>query len=346
MKEILKDKNILASCAFLFIILACIKMSSSILIPFLLAIFIAIISHPLVAMLERIKFPKPLAVIVAISTILFIGSMVTSLVSSSLQGFSGNLPSYKTQLASHLQSIPGISQVKIFDFSLSEQLASFEPNMLMSFGVNILSGLGDVLGNVFLILLASIFMLLEANTFKEKVMEISPNAHIKKYSDKIESFITSVKNYMVIKTVISLLTGAIVSFSLWIIGVDYYLLWGLLAFLLNYIPNVGSIISAIPPVCLSFIQFGSGTALLVLGIFVAINTIVGSIIEPKFMGNGLGLSTLIIFMSLILWGFILGSVGMLLSIPLTMVIKIACDKSENWHWLSVILAEKVEEKTI
>jgi AI-2 transport protein TqsA len=346
MKEILKEKNMLASCAFLFIVLAGLKMSSGIIIPFLLAIFIAIISNPLVLLLEKIKFPKPLAVVVTITAILSIGTMVTQVVSSSIKGFSTNLPQYKEKLTENLQAIPGVNEVEIFDFSLSEQLSNFEPDLLMNAGLNILSGLGDVLGNVFLILLASIFMLLEANTFKEKVMEVSPNSNLKKYSDKIGSFIDSVKNYMVIKTVISLVTGAIISIGLWIIGVDYYLLWGLLAFLLNYIPNIGSILAAIPAVCLAFIQFGSGTALLVMGLFFGVNIIIGSIIEPKFMGNGLGLSTLIILISLLFWGFILGNSGMLLSIPLTMVIKIACDKSDDWHWLSVMLSEKVEKKTI
>lgn len=353
MEKSLKDKlsdnmgkktSALATCAFLFIVLAGVKMSSAIIIPFMLAIFIAIISHPMVVALEKIKFPKAIAVVSTISFILFVGTMIAQLVNSSVQGFTSNLPEYKSQLSHHLQSIPMVNEVEIFDFSLKEKLASFEPDMVMSVGVNILSGFGDVLGNVLLILLASIFMLLEANTFRDKITEISPNLDSTKYSDKIESFVKSVKSYMVIKTVVSLVTGGIVSFSLWLVGVDYFLLWGLLAFLLNYIPNIGSFLSAIPPVCLAFIQFGSGTALLVLGLFVAINMIIGSIIEPKFMGDGLGLSTLVIFMSLILWGFLLGNAGMLLSIPLTMIVKIACDRSEKWHWLAVMLSEKVEQK--
>jgi AI-2 transport protein TqsA len=341
LKSMLTEKSMLATCAALFVVMAGIKIGSAIIIPFLLAIFIAIVSAPMVGLLEKVKVPKGVAVISTMSFILFVGTMIGQIVNSSLRGFTGNIPKYKEQLTENLQSIPFIGDVEILNFSLKEKVGSFEPDMMMSIGVGILQGLGDVLGYVFLILLASIFMLLEADTFKEKVKEISPNSDSGKYSKKIDSFIKSVKHYMAIKTVISLATGAIVAFSLWLVGLDYFMLWGLLAFLLNYIPNIGSAISAIPPVLLAFVQFGSGTALLVLGLFVAINTIIGSIIEPKFMGDGLGLSTLVIFISLILWGFLLGNVGMLLSIPLTMIVKIACDKNDKWHWLSVMLSDKV-----
>ena len=344
LKSIFNDKSILTTCAALFVVMAGIKIGASIINPFLLAIFIAIVSAPMVTMLERIKIPKGIAVITTLTFILFVGTMMGQLVNSSLQGFTSNIPKYKEQLAINLQSIPFVGEVQIFDFSLKEKITSFEPDMLMSVGVNILQGLGDTLGYVFLILLASVFMLLEADTFKQKIKAISPHNDESKYSSKIASFTKSVKHYVAIKTVVSLATGAIVAFSLWIIGLDYFLLWGLLAFLLNYVPNIGSLAAAIPPILLAFVQFGSATALLVLGLFVGINLIIGSIIEPKFMGDGLGLSTLVIFMSLILFGFLLGSTGMLLSIPLTMIVKIACDKNEKWHWLSVMLGDKVESK--
>jgi AI-2 transport protein TqsA len=335
--EILKDKSIISTCAFLVITLAGIMAASGIIIPFLLAIFIAIISNPLANLLEKARFPRPVAVITTLVAILCVGTLVTQLVSTSISGFSENMPFYKTQLISHLQSIPGVNEAVVFDLSLSSLLGKVEPDMAMSAGVNLLSGLSDVLGNIFLILLASTFMMLEINIFKEKLNIIFPGT--KQYSDKIDSFVISVKSYMVIKTLISLLTGVIISIMLWIVGVDHFLLWGLLGFLLNYIPNIGSIFAAIPPVCLAFIQFGSGTALLVLLLFVAINMIVGSVIEPKFMGSGLGLSTLIVFISLIFWGWVLGPVGMLLSIPLTMVVKIASNKNDDWHWVSVMLSD-------
>ena len=120
--------------------------------------------------------------------------------------------------------------------------------------------------------------------------------------------------------------------------VDYPLLWGLLAFLLNYIPNLGSIIAAVPTVLLTLVQLGWSAALIVFAGYSVVNVVIGSFIEPRFMGKGLGLSTLVVFLSLVFWGWVLGPVGMLLSVPLTMTLKIALESSEENRWLAKLLS--------
>jgi predicted PurR-regulated permease PerM len=142
---------------------------------------------------------------------------------------------------------------------------------------------------------------------------------------------------MVIKTWMSLGTGALVCVWLAILGVDYPILWGLLAFMFNYVPNIGSIIAAIPAILLAFIQLDTTSVLLVALGYIVVNVVIGSIIEPKFMGRGLGLSTLVVFLSLVFWGWILGPVGMLLSIPLTMTLKIALSSMDGTKWISTLL---------
>ena len=122
-------------------------------------------------------------------------------------------------------------------------------------------------------------------------------------------FADDMKRYMVIKTLISLATGILIAFWLYILGVDYPILWGFLAFLLNYIPNIGSVVAAIPAVILAFIQFGIGSAALVIVGYIVVNFIIGNVIEPRLMGRKLGLSTLVVFLSLIFWGALLGLVG-------------------------------------
>jgi predicted PurR-regulated permease PerM len=156
----------------------------------------------------------------------------------------------------------------------------------------------------------------------------------------------TVKRYMSIKAMVSLITGVIVYVALKIIGVDYPLLWSLLAFLLNFVPNIGSIIAAVPPVILALVQLGSLSALMVALVYVAINMIVGNWIEPRYMGKGLGLSTLIVFMSLVFWGWILGPVGMFLSVPLTMLLKIAFETSEDTLWISILMGSDADEEPI
>jgi predicted PurR-regulated permease PerM len=136
---------------------------------------------------------------------------------------------------------------------------------------------------------------------------------------------------------VSLATGVLVAVWLVVLGLDYPLLWGLLAFLLNYVPNIGSIIAAVPAVLLAVVQLGILRALLVAAGFLVVNLVMGGAVEPRFMGRGLGLSTLVVFLSLLFWGWLLGPVGMLLSVPLTMTVKIALDSREDTRWAAVLL---------
>jgi predicted PurR-regulated permease PerM len=140
-----------------------------------------------------------------------------------------------------------------------------------------------------------------------------------------------------LKTIFSLATGVAIWIWLAIIGVDFALLWGLVAFLLNYVPSIGSIIAAIPAILLALIQLGVGPAVLAGLGYVVVNVVFGSILEPRFMGRGLGLSTLVVFLSLVFWGWILGPVGMVLSVPLTMIVKIAMESNEDTRWIAVML---------
>jgi len=130
------------------------------------------------------------------------------------------------------------------------------------------------------------------------------------------------------------------------VGVDYPLLWGLLAFLLNFVPNIGSIIAAIPAVIQVLVQLGFSAALVVAGGYLVINILIGTFIEPRYMGRGLGLSTLVVFLSLVFWGWVLGPVGMLLSVPLTITAKIALESHDGTRWVAIMLGPKVEPEIV
>ena len=148
-----------------------------------------------------------------------------------------------------------------------------------------------------------------------------------------------------IKTWVSLATGALAA-VLCYVGLDFALLWGLLAFLLNYIPNIGSIVAGLPPLLLAIVQLGPLEATLIAAGYLAINNILGNFIEPRFMGQGLGLSTFAVLVSLVFWGWVLGPVGMLLSIPLTMAVKIAMEGRPETLWIAIMLGSgaDIEER--
>ncbi|MEN8304376.1 MAG: AI-2E family transporter, partial [Campylobacterota bacterium] len=159
----------------------------------------------------------------------------------------------------------------------------------------------------------------------------------------IEKISSQIKEYMVLKAVISFFTGLIVWVALLIVGTDYAFLWAVIAFLFNFIPNIGSIIAAVPAVLLTLVQLGTLSSVIVAAVYVVINVLIGSVVEPKVMGKGLGLSTLVVFLSLIFWGWLLGIVGMLLSIPLTIMVKIILDDNEKTKWVSVLLGTGEEK---
>jgi predicted PurR-regulated permease PerM len=219
----------------------------------------------------------------------------------------------------------------------------FDPGAAMKLVATLLNGLGNVLANGFLILMTVIFILLEASSFPVKLRTVlgGPETSLVRF----DNFISNVKHYMAIKTLVSLATGLLVAIWLIVIGVDYPLLWGLLAFALNYIPNIGSIISAVPAVLLAIIQLGFIPASLTAAGYVVINLVMGNVVEPRFMGRGLGLSTLIVFLSLVFWGWVLGPVGMLLSVPLTITAKMALDSSDDTRWLAVLLGPAIVSKS-
>ncbi|WP_335915948.1 AI-2E family transporter [Shewanella algae] len=326
-----------AVMACLVIVLAGIKAASAIVVPFVLSAFIAVICSPAINALSRYRVPRALAVFVLVVIILLLGLWLASVVGSSINEFSQQLPQYRAQLVEQFAWI--LDKLKELNIHISKEkvLAYLDPGMALSLTTNTLSGVGNVMANLFLIVLTIVFMLFEAQSLPRKVHLALDDPEMR--LSQIERFLQSVNQYMVIKTLVSLATGVIVGVGLALMGVDYALLWGVVAFLFNYIPNIGSIIAAIPAVLLAFVQLGTAGAGAVAALYLATNMVMGNLVEPRFMGRGLGLSTLVVFLSLIFWGWLLGSVGMLLSVPLTMIVKIALESSQSGSWLAILLSD-------
>jgi AI-2 transport protein TqsA len=206
--------------------------------------------------------------------------------------------------------------------------------VMMRYAAVTLSSTMAMVANGLVILLTVIFIMLEAGQFEAKLRLIGGNENA---LGNFRDIIGKIKAYMGLKALISAATGVLIAVLLALVGVDYPILWGTLAFMLNFIPNIGSLIAAVPAVLLALIQLDPLHALIVAVGYVVVNTLIGSVIEPKVMGRGLGLSTLVVFLSLIFWGALLGPVGMLLSIPLTIMVKIVLASQPNTRWIAVLL---------
>jgi len=333
--------GILLTIAALVVIVAGMREAQEILLPFLIAVFLAVVSSPAVLWLTAKRVPRSLAVVLVVAAMVGVGTGIAALVGTSVNSFSRNIPTYKTRLQEETSALIAWLEGMGVDLSLNVLLEYVDPGAAMGLASNVLTGLGGVFTNAFLILLTVVFILLEVSSFRGKLRVAMGDPQL--VLPQFTKFTDSVKGYLAIKTVVSLVLGVLVTLWVWLMGVDFPLLWGLLAFLLNYIPNIGSIIAAVPAVLLAFIQFGFGTAMIVTVGYLVLNLILGNVIEPRFMGEGLGLSTLVVFLSLIFWGWLWGTVGMLLSVPLTMTVKIALESKKQTTWMAVLLGPPVPD---
>ncbi|MEZ4599713.1 MAG: AI-2E family transporter [Syntrophotaleaceae bacterium] len=328
------SSRILMSLAALVLVAAGLNAAKVILVPVLLAGFIAIISAPPMFWLQRKGFPTWLALLIVILGVFLLGMVVATLIGTSVGDFTRNLPNYETRVREQTGDAVILLQRMGIRVSSAELIRFFDPGAAMKLIGMLLNALGNMVTNGLLVLLTVIFMLLEASSFPAKLRLILGGENS---LEKFEYFLHNVQHYVAIKTIISLITGVLVAVLLIALRIDYPFLWGLLAFLLNYVPNIGSIIAAIPAVLLALIQFGLFKAVMVAIGFLTVNLLLGGLIEPRFMGRELGLSTLVVFLSLLLWGWLLGPVGMLLSVPLTMTAKIALDSHEDTRWIGVLM---------
>ncbi|MDQ6995724.1 MAG: AI-2E family transporter, partial [Mariprofundaceae bacterium] len=315
-----------------------IQAAASVLIPLLLSLFMACICLPPLRFLLDKGVSSAWAITLVMIGLVVLGLFIATFAGASVADFSQNLPAYQSRLK--LQMMDLLQTLNHWGLHLSNEsiLAALDPSVAMGFAGKLLAGFGNVLANTFFIILTVIFLLSEAISLPHKwkyLGEHAPKATV------VQPFLDSVNQYLLIKTAVSLVTGTLVALGLSVLGVDYPILWGLLAFLLNYVPNIGSMIAAIPAVLLAWIQLGGEGAIYTVVLYTVINIVMGSVVEPRFLGKGVGLSTLVVFLSLVFWGWLLGSVGMLLSVPLTMIVKLALEANEKTQWLAVILGPDI-----
>ena len=325
----------LVSVAAVFVIIAGLKVAQPIVVPVFVAMFLAVITSPAVSFLVRLKVPTALAIAIVVLLLFAIFYGLGSLLATSTDEFLTNLPTYETQIQNWLITIQNKSPWLV-DHAKSQLSASQPTEQALSMLGAVFSGVGSLLTTLVLIIFTLIFTLMEAQNAARKVRIIFGDDHTIHY---IKKFSVLVQKYLYIKSLISLATGIVVALMLFVIGVDYPILWGTLAFVMNFIPNVGSLLAAIPPILLGSIEFGlSGFILTSIG-FIGINTIIGNLVEPRLMGKTLGLSPLVVFLSLLFWGWVFGPIGMLLSIPLTVVVTIALEVYPPTRWVAEIISQ-------
>jgi AI-2 transport protein TqsA len=336
------EGSALIKIAALIIISAGVIYAKSIITPILLALFISIICAQPITWLGKKRIPRWLSLIIVIFGLIILFSGFTYLIGGTLSSFTGNLSQYEATLTSISNSFIQYLNEEGIKIPKDQFLTLIQPAKILEFTASALNTLFNMAGTTFLIFLIILFILLEFGSFsvKAKAIQIESDKSISYYS----TILQNIRHYLAIKTILCLSVGILVYLALLIIGVDYPLLWALIAALMNYIPNIGSIIATIPIVLFALIQLGLGGALWTLGATMVIHNVLGNFVEPRIMGKGLGLSALVVFLSLLFWGFTLGMVGMVLSAPLTMAIKIILEQNEGTRWLAILLGTPADAR--
>lgn len=328
-------QNMLLKMAMLVVILAGIKAASDILVPFLLAIFLAIVLNPLVTILMRRKIKRGLAItLVMLAVLVFIGLLV-AMIAGSVNEFTSLYPQIRDQMEQKLAVVQHFAATFNLNLSTESMAEHFDPNALMNMAGIVLSQFSGAMANVLLLLMTVIFMLFEVHhlPYKMRFALVNPKIRIA----GLHKALKGVTHYLALKTLISLVTGVSVWLTLLLLDVKFALLWGVVAFVMNFIPNIGPVIAGIPPLIQALLLNSVYDAALVGALFAAIHMVFGNMLEPRVMGRGLGLSTLVVFLSLIFWGWLLGPVGMLLSVPLTSVCKILMETTPGGSKLAILL---------
>ena len=319
------------------------QMMSVLLVPFLIAAFLALITVKPMLWLQAHRVPSILAALLIVTMLMLILATVGAILGTSIAEFTAALPAYQARLD---VIIDGVFKFVVKNFNVDESIQSMsdmiDPGFAMGLVAGLLNSLREVLTNTFLIVFTMIFILLEAGTARTKF-----EAAFGRSADTLENvrdFMQNLGRYLGIKTLISMATGLCAGTLTWSLGLDFPLLWAMLAFLLNYVPTIGSIIAAVPAVLLALIQIGPGAAGATAVGFIFINIVFGNFLEPRLMGYGVGISPLIVFVGLIAWGWIFGPVGMLLSVPLTMTLKMALESDDRTRWVAILIGSQRDAK--
>ncbi len=339
--ELSRGWRLLLGAAALVVVIAGLKAASVFFLPLLLALFLTILSLPLLRWLRGHRVPAVAAIALTMLAVVAILGLVALVLSASIDSLTGKLPAYQEQARQGAGRVLGWLEVRGIDLAERISIEALDLGAVVNVVGNTFRGVATALSSFLLVLLMMIFMLWESIILPGKLavaerrgrFDLRPLAQI----------VGRVQRYLILKTAICLATGVAVGLVTFFMGLDFALFWGFIAFVLNYIPNVGSLLAALPALALSLIQLGVGRTLLIAAGYLVINIVFGNVLEPAVMGRGLRLSPLVIFLSLIFWGWVWGALGMILSVPLTVSLKILLESTERLAWVAALLDRRPRE---
>ncbi len=346
MKEAAKFTLITQGIIALFVVGIILYQLQAVLLPFVIAVFLSYIFKPLVLFLERRKVPMIFSLVIVLITVAVLIAGVSLFVYASAQSFIAALPHYEERMTSIITDLVHYAEQKAQQMNID--ISSYKWTSLVqgsSVTGLVTTGVGSFLSYIsdfILILLFMMFLLAGSGQMSLKIKSSFSFENSARIASIIENIDIQVRQYLLAKTLVSLLMGVVTVIILFILGVDFPLLWGALAFALNFIPNIGTAISAIFPFLLACLQFDSfGIPLLLLILLIAAHNVIGNVLEPKLMANSLNMSPVLVLIALLFWGWLWGIWGMILAVPITSMIKIVCENIEVLKPIAALMSSRV-----
>jgi len=316
--------------AAIFIIFIGLKFLSPFLIYLILSLFLTILVYPAVAFFEKRGFPIIVGYLVVSLMVVGIFFVMFLILTTSLREFLDNVGFYQQRLLGLINSADDLLKKYEISLNLSALFSGIVPFIKL-----FLKKAGSILSGFLVIFIGVSFLIFETKNFGKKLNLLVKN------KKPLEEFFKNTQKYFLIKTFTSALTGVSVTIMLLFFDIPYAYLFGIIAFIFNFIPVIGSIIAAIPAIIIALITYDLQTAIYVTIGYVVINNVISNVLEPKIMGDGLDLSPAVVFFSLLVWGWVFGIVGMFLAAPLTMTLKLALQSSEKTKNIALLLSNKI-----
>lgn len=327
--------RLLVGTASLAIIITTTSMAAAYIGPVLLALFLAILFTPILQWLRKKGLSTGLSLLVMIIGVIVVSLALLWFLNASFEQLADSLSTYQAQFQARVADAQAALASQGIDPAGIKRGAADIEAMVQSF-IDYLSRLGNLVGTALFMVVTIIFALIEGPKLRATLQQSL--GHDNTLVVRSAEFSQTVVRYFGLRTLVNLITGALVMVMLWVLGIDFALLWGVLTFFLSYVPYLGITLATIPAVLLAWAQYGLGRAILVIVGVMIINGAAENLVAPKLIGKGLKVSPLVVFLSFMLWSWILGPLGMFLSMPLTVIVMFLLDGFDSTRWVAALMA--------
>ncbi|MCB9778625.1 MAG: AI-2E family transporter [Alphaproteobacteria bacterium] len=325
------------AAAGVVVIIGGLRDAADLIIPLVFSGFLSVLVWPVVRVLVDRGLPRLLAILLVLTLVtgLLLGG--TAVIGDSVARFTAGIPEYQAPLEERLAEFEAVLSARAGERVSVELGSLLDPGSIFQAVRSGAGAVASLVSNVLLIVIATGFILLEATELSTKLKVVFGG-----HATWLEDAAHRVQRYLALKTVISFATGLILTGLTAALGLDFPVLWGILAFVLNFVPAIGSIIASVPPTLVALVAIGPGRALAVLAVYFAVNFALGNVLEPRIMGRRLGLSPFVVILSLVFWGYVWGPPGMLVGVPMTVIVKLVLESSPTTRWVAVLLGDADE----